>query len=152
MVSYTRFAQALGAVFITFVTAGIAVAATPTVNGCTPDTATDGTGQSTATINFGGALGFNYSPKCLHVNSGTAVTFSGTFGSHPLVGGSVIGTTPTPEADSPFPATSSGSSVTVTLVRQGLFGYYCGFHGAGGMYGAVLVGAETVFAGNFDGP
>ncbi len=49
------------------------------VNKCTFDSATE-----TTTITFGGT---SYSPSCVRVASGTVVTFSGPFGTHPLRSG-----------------------------------------------------------------
>ncbi len=127
----------------------LAVAATPTINNCTPATTTDMTGQSSVAMQFGGALGFAYSTPCLHVTPGTTLMFSGAFASHPLVGGRIVGTTKVPDAASPIPATSTGSTKNFVLPAQGFFGYYCFNHGPIGMNGAILVGQETVFTDAF---
>jgi plastocyanin len=72
---------------------------------------------------------------------GTIVTFSGDFSRHPLVGGKVAGTTPTPDSMSPVPMTSSGMSASATFVKAGDYGFYCSSHFASGMAGAVYVDA-----------
>ena len=127
----------------------LAVAATPTVNNCTPATATDMTDQSSVGVQFGGALGLTYSTPCLHVMPDTTLMFSGAFSTHPLVGGQIVGTTKVPDSSSPVPATGTGSAKNFVLHAQGLFGYYCNSHGPVGMKGAILVGQETVFADAF---
>jgi len=108
------------------------------VNGCDPATAVDKRGELNVPITFPGLA---YDPPCLRVMEGTNVTFSGDFAMHPLVGGKVAGTTPTPDPMSPIPMTSSGMSVTVTFVKAGDYGYYCSKHFASNMTGAVYVDA-----------
>jgi plastocyanin len=104
------------------------------VNGCDQATATDMTGMATATITFPSG-GLNYSPKCLRVSAGTMETFSGSFSSHPLEGGN----DGTPDPSSPITSTSTGTSKTFTLSTPGAYGYYCTFHVASGMKGAIFV-------------
>jgi plastocyanin len=115
-------------------------AGNPAANACAADfagctTFTDATGSGAdRTILFGGATGTAYAPKCLRIKVGQAVTFSGAFGSHPLV-----------QACGPASAlasTSSGSSATFTLNEAGIVGYFCQFHGTAagsGMAGAIEV-------------
>lgn len=95
-------------------------------------------------IAFGGAVGFAYSPSCIKVTSGTSVTFNGSFSSHPLQGGVIVGTTATPAAagSTPLPTTALSTGTTASFVMQpaGTYGYYCQFHGvADGMMGAIIV-------------
>ena len=94
---------------------------TPTaVNGCTAYT--DLTAQTATTITFPmGASPAQYSTPCIKVKVGTAVTFSGSFSSHPLVpsGG---------DSPNPITAGSSGSSATFKPTTAGTFGYHCSFH------------------------
>ena len=77
-------------------------------------------------------------PACVKVTKGTKVTFSMDFTMHPLVGGTVVGVTKTPDANSPIKPTSSGNMVTFTMAKPGTFGFYCNLH-APGMAGAVYV-------------
>ncbi len=109
------------------------------INGCGPATAVDLTGQAAVTIMFGSG-GNVYTPKCSKVTVGTAVTFSGNFSGHPLVGGEIVGNTKVPDPTSPFmPITSSGNSKTFTLSQAGDYPFYCDPHGLLGMNGAVFV-------------
>jgi plastocyanin len=88
------------------------------------------------TVNFGGALGAMYSPRCIRVRVGTRVTFSGAFGSHPLRP-STRGT-----SGNPISATSTGDSTGVIFGSAGFFPFYCQFHGddgGSGMAGVVYV-------------
>jgi plastocyanin len=115
-------------------------AATPTVNGCTRATAMDLRGTASTSVAFGGALGISYSPRCIVVSVGTGVTFNGSFGGHPLEGGTVVGVSLVPATSGPFiPATVSGTTRTFTMGAAGTFPYYCQFHGGSGMSGVVYV-------------
>ena len=68
------------------------------------------------------------------------VTFSGSFASHPLVGGEVVGMSKVPDAASPILPTSSGSMATFTLSNAGTYPYYCNPHAVSfSMKGAVFV-------------
>ncbi len=96
--------------------------------GCT--TFTDGTAGA-QTVSF---PGFDYSPKCLRVKVGQAVTFSGSFSAHPLEQSCGPATV--------IASTSSGSSASFTFTKAGLYGYYCTLHGTAsgsGMAGAIEV-------------
>lgn len=116
--------------------AGTCVALT---NGCSPDTANDQTAAASATITFANG-NFTYAPKCLKVKAGTPVTFNGSFGSHPLIGGTVVGNTATPAVSGPFvPVTNTGTTKTFTMSTAGTFPYYCQPHGTIGMNGVVYV-------------
>jgi plastocyanin len=107
------------------------------VNGCSLATAQDLTGLGTTTITF---TSFTYAPKCVRVSAGTSVTFSGSFASHPLLGGVVAGSTVTPATSGPFvPATSTGTSQTFVMSSAGTFPYYCVPHATIGMNGVVFV-------------
>lgn len=92
--------------------------------------------MSATTVSFGGTLGSVYSPRCVTVRAGSSLTFSGSFGGHPLRP-STRGT-----ASNPIPSTDSGSSVMVTFPAVGFYPYYCSFHGTdsgSGMAGVVRV-------------
>lgn len=108
----------------------------PGLNGCVQATADDMTGMATATIQF---AGLSYSPPCIRVKAGTKVTFEGNFAGHPLEGGAVINGVPTPDANSPITKTNTGMSATFTLMNAGDVPYYCTFHAASGMKGAIFV-------------
>jgi plastocyanin len=106
------------------------------VNGCDSSMAIDKTSDATTMISF---AGIEYTPRCVRVRSGSMVVFSGNFVTHPLVGGTVSGSTATPDSASPVPATSSGSEVTITLSKAGSVPYYCTAHASSGMTGAIFV-------------
>lgn len=109
------------------------------VNGCTLATATDLSAAGTPTVTFGGAAGFVYAPKCARISVGQAVTFSGTFASHPLRAGVVVGGVPQPQPGGPIASTDTGTTATFTFPTAGVFPYYCSLHGGGGMNGVVYV-------------
>lgn len=105
------------------------------VNGCTYATAQNFT-ATTLTVTF---PGYAYAPKCARIRAGQAATFSGSFASHPLRAGSVVGGVATPDANSPIVSKSSGSTVTYTFPSAGAFPYYCNYHHGAGMFGAIYV-------------
>lgn len=111
------------------------------VNGCDRATAEDRTGAGTTTIEFGGAHGDSYSPACVRVTAGTAVTFAGdAFAIHPLTGGTAEGGQATPDPTSPLmPVTDTGTSKTFTLGSPGTYPFYCAIHHTLGMRGAIFV-------------
>jgi plastocyanin len=82
-----------------------------------------------------------YSPKCIRIAAGQSVTFSGSFLSHPLVGGEVVNGTKTPDPTSPIPTTTSGTMRAVSFPAGGVFSYYCDVHALSpfDMVGAVFV-------------
>jgi plastocyanin len=108
------------------------------VNGCDPATAEDRTGDTDVPIAFGDAIGFKYSPACIKVKVGTTLTFSGDFASHPLTPGIDLVEDPA----SPIQKTDTNpmsGSVSFALSPAGTYGWFCGFHGGGGMEGAAFV-------------
>lgn len=129
-----------------------AAPAEPVMNNCAESAAAALPAQNNVQVQYGFINGqFRYDPSCIHVNAGGSITFTGSgFGSHPLRGGAYTGVGSQQDPSSPVPPTGSGSSLTVQLDRQGLFGFFCNFHAGSGMVGAVLVGAETVFGDGFD--
>jgi len=66
--------------------------------------------------------GNSYSPKCIKVKAGTAVTITAS-GTHPFVSDTC---NPTPLAD------RATADVTFTVNNVGTFGYYCDVPGANG--------------------
>lgn len=106
------------------------------INGCTLATATDRTGMGATTITF---TSFSYTPPCIRVSPATAVTFSGSFGAHPLAAGAIAGGTVTPDPTSPIQSTTAGTTATFSFPTAGTFPYYCTAHFGGGMYGTIFV-------------
>lgn len=98
------------------------------INGCNIATASD-LGAGPVTITFANG-NLTYAPKCIKVEQGASVTFNGSFASHPMTGGAVVDGTATAASSGPFvPATTSGTTKTVTMSDQGTFPYYCVPHG-----------------------
>ena len=106
------------------------------VNGCDSSTAIDKTNDAITMVSF---EGIEYTPRCVYVHAGSKVIFSGNFMSHPLVGGTVNGSTVSPDPSSPLPATNSGSELTITPSKRGAVPYYCSAHASSGMMGAIFV-------------
>lgn len=106
------------------------------IHGCARAVADDHTGKATFTIKF---KDFEYTPKCIVVDKGTTVTFSGDFANHPLVPGEFIEGTQNPDPSSPIKETDTGMEASFTLGEVGTYPYYCGFHSSLGMYGVVFV-------------
>lgn len=118
---------------------GVCAAAKPTFKckanyaGCS--SYQDLTGASaTREIKFGGSVGFAYSPKCIKIKKGQSIKFVGSFTAHPLKASC--------EEAATIPATTSGSSKTVTFNTPGYYNYYCTAHDSGngsGMAGNIWV-------------
>jgi plastocyanin len=109
------------------------------VNGCTVASAQDLTAMSATTVTFDNG-NLSYAPKCIKVAVGTSVTFDGPFAGHPLLGGTVVGGTVTPDATGPFvPVTNTSTSKTFVMTAPGTFPYFCVPHATLGMNGAVFV-------------
>ena len=109
------------------------------VHGCTVANAQDARGPAAdRTVTF---ANYAYTPRCLRIVAGQTVTFSGAFGSHPLVGGAVENGVPTADPSSPIPVTTSGTTQDVPLPDAGVFPYFCGIHGGPPleMEGAIFV-------------
>ena len=75
---------------------------------------------------FGPPSGFAYDPKCLKIDAGITVTFSGDFRAHPLYPSKTRGALDA----NPIPGIAAGSSGEVVFPSPGFFAYYCGIHGA----------------------
>jgi plastocyanin len=107
------------------------------VNGCNSSTAVDMTASPAIMITF---AGIEYTPQCVRIKSGTTIVFSGNFTNHPLVGGTVAGTTGTPDRGSPIPETSSGVELKFFFESvPAAYPYYCTAHVSSGMMGAIFV-------------
>jgi plastocyanin len=88
-----------------------------------------------ATVNFGGAVGTSYSPRCLRLARTAQVTFSGSFSNHPLSPTTGMGSAP-----NPITHTGSGTSATFTFNAAGFYPYHCDFHDVSdNMHGVIWV-------------
>jgi plastocyanin len=106
------------------------------VNGCT-FSQINGPAQTQVTITF---ANYYYSPKCVYVTTNTTVIFNGDFSVHPLIGGTVSGSTKIPATVGPFTTMiSSGLSANFTMSAGGVYPYYCNVHALLGMTGVVYV-------------
>ena len=94
---------------------------------------------------------FVYRPRCVTISEGTRVVFRAlpNFGSHPLYGGIVDGAQATIDPDSPIGSIGSGTEAERVLVDAGDFPFFCDFHFADGMKGAIRV-VPQLFADGFD--
>jgi len=101
-----------------------------------PDEAAYTTGTTTVAFGFlGMPPGFVYEPKCLAIEAGDTVTFSGSFSAHPLYPSAKRGTL----EGNPIGGTSSGDRKQVQFGNPGFFAYYCGVHG-GSDDGSTMAG------------
>ncbi len=87
----------------------------------------------TSIINFGGALGFTYSPQDSFILPGDTIRWIGDFAAHPLV-----------SDDALWQQVSTGSEFSYTFNDPGRYGFHCFFHSSFGMVGTVTV-ATTYF-------
>ena len=105
-----------------------------------PDEAAYTTGNPIVTFGFlGTPPGFSYEPKCLAIDAGHAVTFSGSFSAHPLYPSAKRGTLD----GNPIGGTSSGDRKDIRFPNPGFFAYYCGVHG-GSDDGSTMAGVVWV--------
>jgi plastocyanin len=92
-----------------------------------PGEADYATATTTVTFGFlGTPPAFSYHPKCLAIDAGGSVTFSGMFSAHPLYPSTRRGTI----GNNPIGGASSGDTKVVQFPGRGFFAYYCGAHGA----------------------
>ena len=98
------------------------------VNGCTYETASDMTGQST--VDISGIQAWTIPHQvCIVVSAGTEVSWSGSFGGHPLVGGEVFSVDDaSPITIAANAAGSEAATVSVMLANAGDFAYFCNRH------------------------
>lgn len=92
-------------------------------------------GQTVAFGFLGTPAGFAYDPKCLAIDAGETVTFSGSFAAHPLYPSAKRGTL----VGNPIGGTSSGDRKEIRFGNRGFFAYYCGVHG-GSDDGSTMAG------------
>jgi plastocyanin len=83
----------------------------------------------TATVQFGGALGFTYSPNEVHISPGDSVEWLGEFAMHPLVSDGDL-----------WQVVNTGTQFSHTFDQAGVYPYHCQVHGGLGMSGSVIVG------------
>jgi plastocyanin len=110
----------------------------PAVHGCTHATAADRRAPGAArTVTFSS---YEYVPPCIRIQAGQTVTFNGSFATHPLQGGEIIGGVETPDPQSRIPFVDQGLSTEIQFPSAGVFPYYCEQHGVSqDMQGAVYV-------------
>ena len=104
------------------------------VHGCTYETATDMTGNAEVSAAATGEwiIGYN---ACIKVDSGTKVTWTGNFTTHPLNGG----VSPTEDTASAISNDATGDGVVeVTFDSAGEHPFFCGVH-VGTMTGVIYV-------------
>jgi plastocyanin len=87
------------------------------------------TSAQTATVQFGGVLGFTYSPSEVHISPGGSVEWLGDFAMHPLV-----------SDDALWQVVNTGTQFSHTFDQPGVYPYHCQVHGTFGMVGTVIVG------------
>ena len=83
----------------------------------------------TTTVEFGGALGFAYSPQHTFILPGDTIRWLGDFAAHPLI-----------SDDGLWQQVGNGTEFSFTFNQPGVYNYHCFFHGASGMNGTVTVG------------
>jgi len=98
------------------------------------------TNTNTVAFGFlGTPAGFIYDPKCLAIEAGETVTFSGSFAAHPLYPSTRRGAL----TGNPIRGTSTGDRTDVPFPDPGFFAYYCGVHG-GADDGSTMAGVIWV--------
>jgi plastocyanin len=115
------------------------------VNNCDPATATDLTAAASPSITFPG-MGTSpaYTPPCIKISAGQSVVFTpdsgDSFDNHPLIGGTVMGSTATPDSSSPIGMNLTGmTGYTVMFATPGSYGFYSSTDFMMGAEGAVYV-------------
>jgi len=83
----------------------------------------------TITINFGGAVGFAYSPSDVFILPSDTVHWQGSFATHPLV-----------SDDGLWLIVGSGTEFEYTFNQPGIYHFHCSIHEQSGMAGSVTVG------------
>lgn len=78
---------------------------------------------TTHVIQFGGSVGFVYSPSTADVAVGDTVKWVGSFSSHPLVADEF------PAGAASFATQQTGSEFTYVIMIPGTYHYHCQFHG-----------------------
>ncbi len=92
---------------------------------------------TTHVIQFGGSLGFVYSPKDFSATVGDTVEWEGDFSVHPL-------SSTTIPANAPSWHNTSGTSFEYVITVPGNYNYQCDVHFSIGMVGSFEVSAAAV--------
>jgi plastocyanin len=112
-----------------------------TLNGCADGDFIEQAGN--AAVAFPSATGLLYTPRCLTIDAGSTVTFSGSFAAHPLRPGTDPGHATAGSPGTPIPSIDDGNTRSITFPAAGTYPYYCLFHydggGVPGMSGVVRV-------------
>ena len=122
------------------------VAHAQVVNNCLPGDYADRRGQPRFTVSAVMQPGqFRYTPRCVVADAGTTIDFTLDFGSHPTIGGRVVAGTGTADPASPIGSITFGETAAIVFPDAGLFPYYCDFHVAQAMMGAIEIPFVTGF-------
>lgn len=81
------------------------------------------------TVEFGGVMGFTYSPKDVRIAPGDSVEWLGDFAMHPLVSDEGL-----------WQVVGTGTEFSYTFDQAGTYDYHCQVHNSLGMRGTVTVG------------
>jgi plastocyanin len=92
---------------------------------------------TTHIIQFGGPIGFEYSPSALEVTVGDTVEWQGSFTSHPL------SSTTIPPGVSPW-HNGTGTDFKYVVPLPGTYNYRCDIHFASGMVGSFTATLTAV--------
>jgi plastocyanin len=92
---------------------------------------------TTHVVQFGGSVGFAYSPSSFSAKVGDTVKWEGAFSAHPLSSTSVPATAQTWSV-------STGSSFVYVIKVAGTYNYQCDLHFAGGMIGSFTATGSAV--------
>jgi plastocyanin len=99
--------------------------------------AVQGVWATTHVVQFGGSLGFIYSPSSFNATVGDTVKWEGDFSTHPLVSTSVPSGAQTWQS-------SSGSSFSYRIAVAGSYAYHCTVHFSIGMAGTFTATESAV--------
>ncbi len=98
--------------------------------------ATSVANATTHVVQFGGSLGYIYSPDSMNVSVGDTIQWEGDFSMHPLSSTSV------PAGAASFHQ-GSGSVFSYPVAVAGTYLYHCDFHFSIGMKGTFIASAST---------
>jgi plastocyanin len=116
---------------------GTSADAGPSLNNCHDSDYVDISSMAMPTVMFSGMA---YTPRCATIHVGQSVTFSGSFGTHPLMPGHAPNNTdPIGAPNSPIMATASGMTATFMFTAAGDYPFYCANHYPAGMSGVIRV-------------
>ncbi len=107
-------------------------------NGC-GDVSRVPVAQRPVVVAFGGQVGEHFRPRCVVVEVGTRVLFSGDFEKHPLTGGAAVDGNIYRDPESPIPYVATGTEAAFVPLAPGTYPFVCQVHWAIGMTGAIIV-------------